>query len=531
VTAFNEAGQSDPTAIACIDIAPEVPVLPQAVSIEVVDGLSMRLSWSLPLFSYTALRVERADSVAGAWNEVFSTSNLVVTYLDEGLEPASEYCYRLETTNDAGSSGFTAPVCAFTNFAVPPPPFALGVIGNEDGSIQVTWSQDPSPRILFRLERQEGAQRFDVLSDSLRETSFLDTDLREDLVYCYRVRSFNPQFASDYSETACGIVAPARPSDVTAAPETARPTSELSVSWMRGDGAAADAYLLEYRPAASADFSETVRVDDTTYTLTGLEDATSYVVRVRGLRSLDNTEAISEWVETEGTTFLSFWPGDINGDGSVTAEDVVVLLGPSCYGQTTSFSTAGNDVSWVEIPVDASNADPALLRCDADRNGIVEIFDFLAIAANAGRTTGRVGSVQSARIVSETHRRRIADLLEDFTPSPDDSALWNLRERLVEILTSHSQDAELPETPKLLTVFPNPAPATASVQLGIPQASEVAIDVIDNIGRPVVRIRAGIMEAGIHTVPFRTNGLAPGHYFIRMQTPGTTRALPLIVTR
>jgi hypothetical protein len=531
VSAFNVAGESAPSDTECLNVTSGVPTLPRSVSVSRVNGTNLRLSWSLPVFNYTTLRIERADSVQGLWSEILSTSELLVTYLDQALDPASEYCYRLETVNTVGSAGVTDPVCAFTEFGLPPAPTELQATGTEDGSIRISWLQEPSPRVLFELQRREDDDRFRLLADSLTQTSYLDEGLSDDLVFCYRVRSFNPQFASEFSEVACSILAPASPVNLAILPAPGATTSSLFVSWQGGEGTPADAYQVQFRASTDVEFGAPFLVQSENATLADLEDASLYIARVRSVRSLNGQPAASIWIEGEGLTLLSFWPGDVNGDGSVTAEDVVMLLGPACYDRTTSFTTTGTDVSWMEIPVEFGDDDPAVLRCDADRNGVVEIFDFLAIAANAGKSTDRAGEIQPAYLASEVHRDRVAALTDRYRPSPDDLPQRKLKQRLLEILSADGESLELPDAARLVSVYPNPSAQSAAVVVGLPREVDVHIDIVDGLGRTTSRLHTRRLGAGIHRLPFRTEQLPSGFYVLRLSSPDGISILPFTVAR
>ena len=63
------------------------------------------------------------------------------------------------------------------------------------------------------------------------------------------------------------------------------------------------------------------------------------------------------------------------------------------YGSRTLTTTAIKDAEVRQVACRALNAFNAEVYAPyADRNGNVDIFDFLGIAANAGRTTGKAAS-------------------------------------------------------------------------------------------------------------------------------------------
>ena len=66
-----------------------------------------------------------------------------------------------------------------------------------------------------------------------------------------------------------------------------------------------------------------------------------------------------------------------------------------------------------------------------------------------------------------------------------------------------------------LSVAPNPAGASATVMLSVPELAEVSVVVYDLLGRSVQTPDVGTLAAGAHRVPLSVAGLAPGVYVVR----------------
>ncbi|MEL6771158.1 MAG: T9SS type A sorting domain-containing protein, partial [Bacteroidota bacterium] len=78
---------------------------------------------------------------------------------------------------------------------------------------------------------------------------------------------------------------------------------------------------------------------------------------------------------------------------------------------------------------------------------------------------------------------------------------------------------DVPETFALSFVYPNPTSTTASLDMELPEAAELQLDVYDLLGRRVVTLADTRFEAGRHTLTVETGGLSAGRYFIVGQTP------------
>jgi hypothetical protein len=76
---------------------------------------------------------------------------------------------------------------------------------------------------------------------------------------------------------------------------------------------------------------------------------------------------------------------------------------------------------------------------------------------------------------------------------------------------------ELPESYKLLGVYPNPFNPTTSIAYALPKATEVSLKVYDISGRLVSTLVDGWRNAGMHRAVFQASDLASGVYIYRLQ--------------
>jgi hypothetical protein len=269
------------------------------------------------------------------------------------------------------------------------------------------------------------------------------------------------------------------------------------------------------------------------YLISNLDDAAEYEVQVVSFRARDSLSAQSEGVVASGSTLLSVWPGDMDDDGSVTANDAVVLTSPVCFGMTTGFSSDGLDVSWQERAVDAAGADAIVLRCDADQTGTVDIFDFLAIAANAGRQVSKSAAsapFEALEIRSETHLKRLQQIYESFEPAAGNAAQERLKADLAAVLQK-AESTILPDQLAIGHLYPNPVIGRAMVGIDLPSDSRVRLSVVSVTGQEVKLLANAPKSAGRHEIPFNTRGLAGGVYFVVLEAEGAVLSRPVIVAR
>jgi hypothetical protein len=68
-----------------------------------------------------------------------------------------------------------------------------------------------------------------------------------------------------------------------------------------------------------------------------------------------------------------------------------------------------------------------------------------------------------------------------------------------------------------LQAYPNPFNPTTTVQLALPSASAVTVQVYDVTGRLVSELFSGEKQAGVHEFGFNASKLSSGTYFVRLQ--------------
>ncbi len=531
VSAFNVSGESEGTK-SCIDITAGDPTLPTSFETEPLSGSDIKITWEFDLVTHSKLALERSVDGVDPWIEVFRTPGLVTEYLDSNLDSFTEYCYRLVLESASGARAMTGIECSQTEFTVPPVPRNVSADGLEGRSIFVSWSLDTSPQVRFRIERRDGLGPYQLLVDSLDASQLTDDGLLDDEIYCYRVKSVNPKFESDFSSIACAIVAPSPVTNLRVSAGPDRPTHEITASWLQGVATPATSFEVSHRVTGTGEFSPPTITNGLSLLVEGLDDAVKYEVQVVAFRARDSLSEKSGPEFATGSTLLAVWPGDMDNDGSVTANDAVVLTSPECFGMSTNFSTDGLDVSWNERAVDPSGVDITVIRCDADQNGDVDIFDFLAIAANFEKETGEgeSGSVASTPIRSEAHRRRLQQIYESLVPATGDFGQERLKKDLGEILRKAGTEI-VPDELSLGFSFPNPVRDRALVPVGLPADAMVNVSIVDATGRRVMLLTSEHYNAGRHEILFEASALPPGVYFVVLETDGVVLSRPVIVVQ
>ncbi|MCY4082507.1 MAG: fibronectin type III domain-containing protein [Caldilineaceae bacterium] len=216
--------------------------------------------------------------------------------------------------------------------------------------VELSWPAVRGENVEYELQRSEGEDEFESLSDDLlSETSYTDENL-EAGDYTYRVRSVAGGVTSDWSEEKRvtipeDIRRPGAPENVSA---DAEGPNRIVVTWGVGDPDNASEYHVQWK-SGNQEFSEIRQAteDDERYNHTRLTSDTEYTYRVRGV----NVNGEGEWSDEVSETTL--------------ADEAVVenQLGPPTSVRVEDASTESDgelepklEISWE--PVDDEAEDP-----------------------------------------------------------------------------------------------------------------------------------------------------------------------------
>jgi hypothetical protein len=95
---------------------------------------------------------------------------------------------------------------------------------------------------------------------------------------------------------------------------------------------------------------------------------------------------------------------------------------------------------------------------------------------------------------------------------------------------SDERPEQLPQEIRLQAAYPNPFNPSTTIAYDLPKASHISLRVFDLLGREVVVLKDGLVEAGTHRLTFDGTSLASGIYFARLEAGefSQTRKLMLL---
>lgn len=82
---------------------------------------------------------------------------------------------------------------------------------------------------------------------------------------------------------------------------------------------------------------------------------------------------------------------------------------------------------------------------------------------------------------------------------------------------------------RLVGIAPNPVVGRARVQYVLQRSEQIAIELLDALGKPVGMVYSGLQESGEHAIDVDIRGYASGVYFVRLHTAVGTAIQKLVV--
>lgn len=197
----------------------------------------IRVYWGDNSSIETGFEVHRSTGDGGTFTLLTTAAANATAYVDSGLEPGTQYCYRVRAIRvNGGSTSYSA--FSNTDCAVPPlaPASLLRAVPSSPTQIDISWQDNTILETGFEVHRSatgvDGAYTA-VTTTAASVTAYSDKGLDLNTNYCYRVRTVrvngdNTAYSS-FSNAACAVTAPAAASGTMAFPTS---SSSVVVAWV-----------------------------------------------------------------------------------------------------------------------------------------------------------------------------------------------------------------------------------------------------------------------------------------------------------
>jgi fibronectin type 3 domain-containing protein len=278
---------------------PPLPETPQNLTYAAVRTNQITLKWTDASSYETGFKLYFKTANGTSYSQITLAAN-TTQYILTGLSPASGYSIKVSAYNGTGESAFSNEITVMTTaLQVPNAPSQLNGYASSKSSIELYWTDNATDETGTYIERSLSiSSDFKVIDTlSVNMVKFSDKGLSTGTIYYYRVRAYNSEGFSNYSNVfeirTPDLLPPNAPSRLIC---TSVYKYSLTLNWT--DNAFNETGIFVERYTASLGFApiDTLPANTMTFSDHGLSGGESYFYRVRAFNG-DGTSAYSNIVE------------------------------------------------------------------------------------------------------------------------------------------------------------------------------------------------------------------------------------------
>jgi subtilisin family serine protease len=184
---------------------PPLPEAPSGLTANAYVCDQINLEWTDNSDNENGFKIERSEDGV-AFNQIDSVGPGVSTYSDTGLAENTPYWYQVRAYNTGGDSAHSNVATDTTPSCPPGPPIApadLAAKVRGKSKIALTWKDNSNNENGFAIERRtDGTSFAEIDTIGANTISYVDTGVSPKTLYYYRVRAYNSNGNSNYSNTA-----------------------------------------------------------------------------------------------------------------------------------------------------------------------------------------------------------------------------------------------------------------------------------------------------------------------------------------
>jgi endonuclease/exonuclease/phosphatase family metal-dependent hydrolase len=297
-----------------------VPNPPSNLSLTVVSASQINLSWSDNSTDEVTFRIERKTGAGGTYAEIGSTTTNVNTYNDTTVSAATTYFYRVRARNTNGDSTYLTEQSGTTPSAsAPNAPSALILTGVSGTQVDLSWTDNSTDEVTFRIERKTGAggTYAEIGTTATNVATYSDVTVSPGTTYFYRVRARNANGDSAYAPeqsitTVAGL--PAAPSNLALSAVSAR---QITLTWTDNSNNELT-FKIERKTGAGGTYAQigAVSANVTKFNDTTTSANTLYFYRVRANNSSGDSVYLTEQSITTPKTVTIYTANVQHGAGT-----------------------------------------------------------------------------------------------------------------------------------------------------------------------------------------------------------------------
>ena len=288
VRAFNRGGQSVYSSATEATTLPKPPAAPGGLTATPLPNFKVDLTWLDNSANEDSFKIERKLGAAGVYVQIGKVAKDVKNYRDDGVQASTPYFYRVCASNTGGHSNYSNETSVTTLVHPPVLPKNLTATTLSSTKIRLAWADSSNDEKGFRIERKTGVSGVfvEILSLGPNVQVAIDSTLKGNTDYFYRIRAFNFGGESNYSNEAGARTLPfppAKPGSLVAAPFS---NTKISLTWLDNSDNEVG-FRIERKLSVPETYVQvaTLGANATAFTDTALTANTGYYYRIRAFNS------------------------------------------------------------------------------------------------------------------------------------------------------------------------------------------------------------------------------------------------------
>ena len=203
VRAYNSGGNSAYSNTANAVTKDTIPAAPTSLTATAASDTQINLAWAQAMANEDGFKIFRSSDGTN-YTQVATVGINAVSYSNTGLSGNRTYWYKVAAYNTAGNSAYSNVASDTTAPQAPSALTATAGSGDLWNTINLSWTDNANAEVGFKIERgTASAGPFSqIATNAASDTTYTDTGLAANTTYYYRVRTYNANGNSTYSNTA-----------------------------------------------------------------------------------------------------------------------------------------------------------------------------------------------------------------------------------------------------------------------------------------------------------------------------------------
>jgi YVTN family beta-propeller protein len=309
VTAYNKAGESNPSNIALATTKQEIPFNPSDLKITSVSTFTISMTWKDNSDNEEGFNVYRAtDGVH--FTKIASVTQNATTYTDKNLKSDTIYYYKVSAYNTAGESSLSNVASTKTKIWIPTAPTDVEITSCSTNSVTLKWKPTYEATVViyrksvsrntYKVYTENGTTKAKIASSSpfdftpiatlsYKTNTYTDKNLEYNMTYYYKMRAYTKYGWSPFTSVASITtknVLPKAPSNLKASVSGA---NSITLTWKDNSNNELGFHIWRKTdPNQAYVLIATVKANTTTYVVSDLPLHKNYWYIVSAYNSLGN---------------------------------------------------------------------------------------------------------------------------------------------------------------------------------------------------------------------------------------------------